>query len=117
MAAFVAPRSTPGCGPGWGGADGTAFARALLLLLALTAILETSIIKIPANEVGVVRKLYGASNLADGQLIATNGETGYQAQVIPPGTFRISPFFNVLNTLDYLPLVTVPQGFYRRVVA
>ncbi|SDR63145.1 SPFH domain / Band 7 family protein [Rhizobiales bacterium GAS113] len=117
IAAIVAPRFMPGALPGLGGAHGIAIARVLLLLLALTAILETSIVKIPANEVGVVRKLYGASNLADGQLIATNGETGYQAQVIPPGTFRISPFFNVLNTLDYLPLVTVPQGFYGRVVA
>ncbi len=41
----------------------------------------------------------------------------YQAQIIPPGTFRISLLFNVLNTLEYLPLVTVPQGFYGRVVA
>jgi hypothetical protein len=102
---------------GLGGVRNVAIARALLGLLGLTALLETSIVKIPANEVGIIRKLYGTSNLADGQLIATNGETGYQAQIIPPGTFRISLLFNVLNTLEYLPLVTVPQGFYGRVVA
>ncbi|SDR63368.1 hypothetical protein SAMN05519103_08539 [Rhizobiales bacterium GAS113] len=116
IAAIAAPRLVPGLANGLGGTRVVQAVRVLIVLLAVIAILE-SVVKIPANEVGVVRKLYGTSNLADGQVIATNGETGYQAQIIPPGTFRISPFFNVLNTLDYLPLVVVPQGFYGRIVA
>ncbi|MBV8428850.1 MAG: hypothetical protein JOZ88_16550, partial [Hyphomicrobiales bacterium] len=91
--------------------------RGLLVLAAIAAALETSIIRVPADQVGIVRKLYGFANLPDGRFIATNGETGYQAEVIPPGTFRIVPFFNVINTLENFPLVTVPQGFYGRVVA
>ena len=46
-----------------------------------------------------------------------SGETGYQAEIIPPGTFRISIFFNVLNRVDLLPVVIVPSGFYGRIVA
>src|SRR3954471_11960429 len=61
---------------------------ALLLLVALGA---TSVIMVPANEVGIVRKVYGTRNLPEGRLIATAGETGYQAEIIAPGTFRISP--------------------------
>ena len=64
-----------------------------------------------------MRKIYGFSNLAPGHIIATHGETGYQAEIIPPGTFRISIFFNVLNSVDLLPVVVVPNGFYGRIVA
>ena len=66
---------------------------------------------------GVVRKIYGFANLAPGHFIATKGETGYQAEIIPPGSFRISIFFNVLNSVDLLPVVVVPNGFYGRIVA
>jgi hypothetical protein len=59
----------------------------------------------------------GLTNIAPGHFIATKGETGYQATVIPPGTFRISIFFNVINRVDLLPVVVVPNGFYGRVVA
>ncbi len=85
--------------------------------MALYEVLATSIITIPADKVGIVRKIYGFSNLAPGHLIATRGETGYQAEIIPPGTFRISIFFNVLNRIDLVPVVVVPNGFYGRIVA
>lgn len=85
--------------------------------LALICILSTSIIKIPADQVGVVRKIYGAFSLKDGHVIAANGETGYQAEIIPPGAFHIWPGFNILNDIEYLPVVKVPQGVYARVVA
>lgn len=86
-------------------------------LAALGAFLQTSIIRIPADEVGIVRKIYGLANLPDGKFIATQGETGFQAQIIAPGTFRISPFFNVFNTVVDRPVVVVPNGFYGRIVA
>ena len=86
-------------------------------MIALYAVLSTSIITIPANQVGVVRKVYGLANIAPGHIIATRGETGYQAEIIPPGTFRISLLFNIINTVDLLPVVVVPNGFYGRLVA
>ncbi|MSP01111.1 MAG: hypothetical protein EXR07_08705 [Acetobacteraceae bacterium] len=91
--------------------------RAVLLTLALFCILGTSIIKVPADQVGVVRKIYGTSSLPEGHIIATNGETGYQAAIIPPGTFRISVMFNIFNEVHYMPIVSIPNGFYGRVVA
>jgi len=117
VAAIVFPRLSFGERLGLKGTRQIEIARGFLVLAAIVAVFETSVIRVPADQVGIVRKLYGFANLPDGRLIATNGETGYQAEVISPGTFRIVPFFNVVNTLEYFPLVTVPQGFYGRVVA
>lgn len=91
--------------------------RTVALLLLAAAVLSTSVVSVPANRVGIVRKVYGTRNLPEGRLIATRGETGYQAEIVPPGTFRISPLFNLFNVLDERPIVVVPQGFYGRVVA
>ncbi len=91
--------------------------RLACVLAALYAVAATSFVSIPANMVGVVRKIYGASSLPEGHLIATRGETGYQAAIIAPGSFMVSPFFNVLNSVDVLPVVVVPNGFYGRIVA
>lgn len=87
------------------------------VIASLACVAMTSVVSIPANEVGVVRRLYSFSNLPEGRLIATNGEAGYQAEIIQPGTFRISPFFNVINRVEILPVVVIPTGFYGRIVA
>ncbi len=110
--AFFAARSPVfrSAGAAWG-------LRALFGVGALISVLETSIISVPADQVGIVRKIYGFSNLPDGKLIAVNGEAGYQAQIVPPGTFRISPFFNIINSIQMRPVVVVPNGFYGRLVA
>jgi len=118
IAAFLfAPRVIPDVVSGWKRIALAGFLRFAFALVALFEVLATSIITIPADRVGVVRKIYGYSNLAGGHYIATHGETGFQAAVIPPGTFRISIFFNVLNRIDLVPIVVVPQGFYGRIVA
>ena len=91
--------------------------RLLCGLAALYALAATSFVSIPANKVGVVRKIYGVSSLPQGRLIATRGETGFQAAIVAPGSFMVSPFFNILNSVDLLPVVIVPNGFYGRIVA
>ena len=116
-AAVFAARVIPEAWTGWRRAIAVGGLRLAFAFVALYEILSTSIISIPANEVGVVRKIYGFSNLAPGHIIATKGETGYQAEIVPPGSFRISIFFNVLNSVDLLPVVVVPNGFYGRIVA
>ena len=116
-AMLFAPRVIPDAVSGWRRAAAVGAIRLVFALVALVEVLSTSIIQIPADKVGVVRKIYGFSNLGPGHLIATRGETGYQAEIIPPGTFRISIFFNVLNRVDLLPIVVVPNGFYGRIVA
>ena len=95
----------------------TTVSRILAAVLLIGAVLSTSIISISPNRVGLVRKVYGTRSLPEGRLIAANGETGYQADIIPPGTFRISPLFNLFNTIEERPIVVVPQGFYGRIVA
>jgi hypothetical protein len=117
VAAIFAPRVIPDSIVGWRRAGAIAAFRLAFGLVALYEILSTSIIQVPANEVGLVRKIYGLTNLSEGHIIATGGETGYQAEIIPPGTFRISIFFNVLNRIDLSPVVAVPNGFYGRIVA
>ncbi len=117
LAAIFAARVIPESLGGWQRATAVTGMRFVFALIALYEILSTSIISIPANQVGVVRKVYGLANIGAGHIIATNGETGYQAEIIPPGTFRISIFFNVLNQVDLLPVVVVPNGFYGRIVA
>ena len=117
LAALLVPRVMPDALVGWRRAAAIGALRLAFGFVALYEILSTSIISIPANEVGIVRKIYGFANIAPGHIIATRGETGYQAEIIPPGTFRISIFFNVLNRVDLLPVVSVPNGFYGRIVA
>ena len=114
---IFAPRVMPDALVGWRRPAAIGALRLVFAFLALYEILATSIISIPANQVGIVRKIYGFANIAPGHIIATHGETGYQAEIIPPGTFRISILFNVLNRVDLLPVVTVPNGFYGRIVA
>lgn len=91
--------------------------RGVSLFLAFLCAMATSVVRIPADQVGVVHKLYGAHSLEIGHLIATKGETGWQAEIISPGAFMVSPFYNVLNEVVAVPLVNVPQGFYGRIVA
>jgi len=117
LAFALGPRFIPEIVVGWRRMAAAAAMRLVFGLVALYAVLDTSLIVIPADKVGVVRKIYGLTNLSPGHLIASRGETGYQAEIIPPGTFRISIFFNVLNRVDLLPVVVVPQGFYGRIVA
>ena len=117
VALLFAPRVIPDAVAGWRRTAAVGALRLAFALVALYEVLATSIITIPADKVGIVRKIYGLSNLCSGHLIATRGETGYQADIIPPGTFRISIFFNVLNKIDLVPVVVVPNGFYGRIVA
>ncbi|HEY3720811.1 MAG TPA: hypothetical protein VGL41_11815 [Roseiarcus sp.] len=117
VAALAVPRVMPDGLVGWRRAAAIGALRLAFAFVALYEILSTSIISIPANQVGIVRKIYGFANIPPGHIIATHGETGYQAEIIPPGTFRISILFNVLNKVDLLPVVSVPNGFYGRIVA
>jgi hypothetical protein len=116
-AMMLASRVVPEAIVGWRRALAVGALRLAFALVALYEVLATSVITIPADQVGIVRKIYGFSNLSSGHVIAARGETGYQAEIIPPGTFRISIFFNVLNKIDLVPIVVVPNGFYGRIVA
>jgi len=57
----------------------------VVVLIALIAVIASSIVKIDGDEVGIVeKKLFGGS-LPEGKVLAVNGENGVQAQILPPG--------------------------------
>jgi uncharacterized membrane protein YqiK len=63
---------------------------------------------IPNNRVGVVEKLWAPKSLAEGHILALNGEAGYQADVLRGGLhFGLWRWQYRIHTV---PLVTVPQG-------
>ncbi|GEM_PF-2316163 len=71
------------------------------------------IVEIKANEIGIVRKKFG-SKLSPGRYIALNGEAGYQADILPPGTH---PIFSWQYEIRREPIINIPQGEIGLVVA
>ena len=67
------------------------------------------------RQVGVVIKRFAGSSLAPGQLIALNGEAGYQADTLAPGLhFGLWRWqYQILK----VPVTVVPQGEIALVVA
>ena len=61
---LFASRVMPEAVVGWRRAPAVGALRLAFALVALYEILSTSIISIPANQVGIVRKIYGFSNLS-----------------------------------------------------
>jgi uncharacterized membrane protein YqiK len=88
-----------------------AIALAAVITLAIVAIIGTwlGVRRIPNQMVGVVEKLWSRKgSVSEGQIIALNGEAGYQADLLRGGLhfglwrwqYRVHKF----------PLVTIPQG-------
>ncbi len=73
------------------------------------------VVIIRETQVGIVVKKFAARSLPPGQLIALNGEAGYQADTLPPGLHFWYWFFQY--TIIKTPLVVVPAGEIALVVA
>jgi uncharacterized membrane protein YqiK len=69
---------------------------------------------IGAQESGLVTKKYGRA-LPPGRLIATRGEAGYQAELLPPGWHF--PLWRWKYSVRKVPLIEVPSGQIALVVA
>lgn len=57
----------------------------VIILAVFLLALGTSIVNIGPDEVGIIAKKFGGGQLADGRIIAANGENGFQAEVLMPG--------------------------------
>ena len=57
----------------------------VVVLIALFAVIASSIVKIDGDEVGIVEKKLFGGNLPEGKVLAVNGENGIQAQILAPG--------------------------------
>src|SRR5229473_1908832 len=88
-----------------------AAARALqmgLVLLGIFSLASTSYVTIGNNEVGLLSRIYWASPLPEGHIIAVDNEKGPQAEVLTPGTYRINTYLWQVLPGDS---TDVPKGF------
>ena len=84
-----------------------------LVLFALAVVVSSTWI-IREDQSGLVIKKYGRA-LPPGQLIALDGEAGYQARLLSPG-WHFVPFRWQYRVVK-VPLVVVPPGEIALVVA
>ena len=80
---------------------GTVLAGIVLLILL------SGVRIIPNNRIGIVEKRFSPKGSVKSGLIATNGEAGYQPQVLRGGWHYLTPLQCVVHMA---PLVTIPQG-------
>ncbi|NMD07776.1 MAG: hypothetical protein GYA66_07345, partial [Phyllobacteriaceae bacterium] len=86
----------------------------VLVLLGLLFLASTSFVLISADRVGHLKRVYMASDLPPGRIIALPGQKGPQAEVLGPG-FHFRPLLNVLFDVEQYDIVQVPEGFYGQV--
>src|SRR5689334_23648628 len=84
----------------------------LLLLLGLA--LAFGIVVIGEHESALVVRRYGPP-LPAGRIVATRGEAGFQARMLPPGWHF--PLWSWKYKIEKVPLVEVPPGEIALVVA
>jgi uncharacterized membrane protein YqiK len=92
------------------------FGAAALLLVALVAPrVVLGLVIINERQVGIVVKKFSRRNLPPGQLVALNGEAGYQADTLSPGWHLwLWPWvYQITKT----PVTVIPQGEIGLVVA
>jgi regulator of protease activity HflC (stomatin/prohibitin superfamily) len=83
------------------------FARIVATLVGIVIFAASTAIYVEDNQAGIVIKKLG-KDLPVGQIIATDGEMGPQAKVLPPGWhFFYWPWLFDLKTVDNM---TIPQG-------
>src|SRR5215211_7027675 len=90
------------------------FSFAALIVLAIVFL--TSFLSIHENQVGVVVKRFSRTgSLAQGRIVALNGEAGFQAATVPPGVhFGYWPW--QYKVMKY-PLTIIEQGHIGLVLA
>jgi hypothetical protein len=91
-----------------------AMSTGLLLLAAIGVIFGlwflfflTSIRYIPNNKVGIVEKRWSVKGSLKEQIIALNGEAGFQPDVLRGGICMVPRF---IRRVYLVPLVNIPQG-------
>jgi uncharacterized membrane protein YqiK len=96
-------------------ADGWPERAALLLAATIVSPLLLGLVVIREDQVGVVIKKFARRNLPAGQLVALDGEAGYQADTLPPGLHYGYWFWQF--SIAKSPVVVIPQGEIACVVA
>jgi hypothetical protein len=86
----------------------------LMVLAGLGFLASTSFVLISADKVGHLKRIYLASDLPPGRIIALPGQKGPQAEVLGPG-FHFRPLMNFLYDVEQYDIVQIPEGFYGQV--
>ncbi|HSI08194.1 MAG TPA: SPFH domain-containing protein [Rariglobus sp.] len=85
------------------------------VFILLIAPLLMGMVIIREDQVGVVIKKFASRNLPAGEIIALNGEAGYQADTLPPGVYFGYGFWQY--TIAKSPVIVVPPSEIALVVA
>ena len=88
----------------------------LLFVLGIVSILSTSFTTIPADSTGHLIKVFGFKSLPPGQIIATEGEKGKQADLLPPG-FHFKLLLNVVYNVEKKRDILVKENHCGQILA
>jgi hypothetical protein len=95
--------------PDWTGPLGLIVAGVLLVPVVLVLLSWLTVRHIPNQQVGVVEKLWSrAGSVPEGNIIALDGEAGYQADLLRGGLHF--GLWRWQYRVHRVPLVTIPQG-------
>lgn len=86
------------------------------LVLGLFLIATRSFLIVGPYEVAHLNRVYLGDSMKPGQIVALSGQKGPQADVLPPG-FHFIPLVRVLNDVEFLPVIEIPEGSYGKLVA
>jgi hypothetical protein len=87
-----------------------------LVLIGIGFLASTSFVLISADKVGQLKRVYLASDLPPGRILALPGQKGPQTEVLGPG-FHFRPLLNMLYQVEEVDVVQVPEGFYGQITA
>lgn len=88
---------------------------ATLILFFFLIINVFGVVHIGEQQVGLVIKRFAMRSLPPGEIIALNGEAGFQADTLPPGLHF--GYWKWQYSVQCMPMVVVPQGELALVVA
>jgi SPFH domain / Band 7 family len=90
--------------------------RIVFVLIALICLAVTSYVHVESDEIAVLNEIYGTASLSGEHIVATNRETGPQAEILTPGWH---PWFlvNVIYQVENKKVVSIPSGKYGFLVA
>jgi hypothetical protein len=90
--------------------------RGLGFLVALGLVASLSFVYVDKDQTGHKDKVYGFNTLKEGAILATQGEMGPQADVLPPG-FHFQPGLRIQYNVTMQDVIEIPSGRYGFLVA
>lgn len=87
-----------------------------LVIIGFFLLAQTSYVFIGPDQIGHLNRIYLASDLPQGRIIALDGQKGKQASVLGPG-FHFIPLVRVIYEVEEWNVVNIPQGYYGQLTA